>query len=183
VTEQSLLERAKNLDAQALADLYDRYAPKIYAYLYRRLGDAALAEDLTGEVFLRVLQAIRAGRAWQTSFRAWLYRIAHNLVVDHYRRRPPAPPVPVDEDLASDGRDNPAAIVQDAIEHERIRAALDRLTPEQQEVLALRFGQGLKTRQVAQAIGKTPGAVEGLQRRALASLRRILNERDRHERG
>ena len=77
----------------------------------RRLGDAALAEDLTGEVFLRVLQAIRAGRAWQTSFRAWLYRIAHNLVVDHYRRRPPAPPVPVDEDLASDGHDDPAAIV------------------------------------------------------------------------
>jgi RNA polymerase sigma-70 factor (ECF subfamily) len=178
VTEESLLKRAKNLDAQALADLYDRYAPRIYAYLYRRLGDAALAEDLTGEVFLRVLQAIRAGRAWRTSFRAWLYRIAHNLVVDHYRRRAPAPPVPVDEDLLADEHADPAGTVGDALEYERIRVALDQLTLEQQQVLALRFGQGLKTRQVAQIIGKTPGAVEGLQRRALASLRRILSREE-----
>jgi RNA polymerase sigma-70 factor (ECF subfamily) len=125
-----------------------------------------------------VLQAIRAGRAWQTSFRAWLYRIAHNLVVDHYRRRPPAPSVLVDESIASDGRDDPAAAVEDALESERIRGALDQLTPEQQEVLALRFGQGLKTRQVAEVIGKTPGAVEGLQRRALASLRRLLSREE-----
>jgi RNA polymerase sigma-70 factor (ECF subfamily) len=176
VTEESLLERAKNLDIEALGELYDRYAPKVYAYLYRRLGNTAQAEDLTGEVFLRVLQAIRSRRTWRTSFRAWLYRIAHNQVVDHYRHRPPAPPVPASEDLASDGSDDPVNAVEDALERARIQVAIEQLTPEQQEVLALRFGEGLKTGQVAGVIGKTPGAVEGLQRRALASLRRILSK-------
>jgi RNA polymerase sigma-70 factor (ECF subfamily) len=162
-------------DAEALGELYDRYAHKVYAYLYRRLGDAALAEDLTGDVFLRVLQAIRSGRTWRESFRAWLYRIAHNLVVDHYRRRPPVPPVPVSEHLAAGGQDDPVGMVEETMERARIQAALEQLTPEQQEVLALRFGEGLKTRQVARVMGKTPGAVEGLQRRAVASLRRILS--------
>ncbi|NIR03623.1 MAG: sigma-70 family RNA polymerase sigma factor, partial [Gemmatimonadales bacterium] len=68
-----------------LGELYDRYAPRVYAYVYRRVSDAQLAEDLTGDVFLRVLQAVKSERYWQTSFQAWLYRIAHNLVVDHYR--------------------------------------------------------------------------------------------------
>jgi RNA polymerase sigma-70 factor (ECF subfamily) len=176
VTEESLLERARNLDTDALAELYDRYAPKVYAYLYRRLDDAALAEDLTGELFLKVLQAIRSGRAWRESFRAWLYRIAHNLVVDHYRHRPPTPLVPVNEDIAAAECGDPVGTVEDALERARIRAALVQLTPEQQEVLALRFGEGLKTQQVAQVMGKTPGAVEGLQRRAVASLRRILSK-------
>jgi RNA polymerase sigma-70 factor (ECF subfamily) len=180
VTEQSLLDRAQNLDAEALTELYDRYAPKVYAYLYRRLSDAALAEDLTADVFVRVLQAIHSGGAWHKSFRAWLYRIAHNLVVDHYRQRPPAPPLPVDEDTVVDGQKGPASAAEDALERTRIQTAMAQLTPEQQEVLALRFGEGLKTRQAAQIMDKTAGAVEGLQRRAVASLRRIL-ERDQHE--
>ena len=85
--ELSLLERAKLYDDAALAELYDRYAPRIYAYIYRRTSDAHLAEDLTGDAFVRVLQAIQSERFWHTSFQAWLYRIAHNLVVDHYRRQ------------------------------------------------------------------------------------------------
>jgi RNA polymerase sigma-70 factor (ECF subfamily) len=89
--EHALLERAKEYDQEALGELYDRYAPRIYAYIYRRVGNAHLAEDLTGDVFVRLMQAIQSERFWRTSFRAWLYRIAHNLVVDHYRRQPPAP--------------------------------------------------------------------------------------------
>ncbi len=89
--EQILLERAKEYDEAALTELYDRYAPRIYAYIYRRIGDAQLAEDLTGDVFTRVLRAIQAEHFWHTSFQAWLYRIAHNLVVDHYRRQPELP--------------------------------------------------------------------------------------------
>ncbi len=171
--EAALLERAKAYDPEALAELYDRYAPRIYAYIYRRLGDAALAEDLTGELFLRVLRAIRNEQTWRGSFVAWLYRIAHNLVVDHLRRQPALPPLSLSDALVAPEGD-PATAVEAILTQERLRTALGLLTPEQQEVLALRFGEGLTARETAQVMQKTTGAVEALQRRALASLRRIL---------
>jgi len=171
--ETALLERAKAYDATALAELYDRYAPRMYAYIYRRVSNAALAEDLTGELFLRVLQAIQNEQAWRDSLTAWLYRIAHNLVVDHYRRKPPQPPLSLDEALVSPDGD-PASTAEDALARQRLRAALGCLTLEQQEVLALRFGEGLTARETAQVIQKTTGSVEALQHRALATLRRIL---------
>lgn len=170
--EAALLERAKAYDPAALTELYDCYAPRLYAYLYRRVSDAALAEDLTGELWLRVLRAIQNEKAWRDSFIAWLYRIAHNLVVDHYRRRP-MPSLSLDEALVALD-DDLAASVEDALAGERLRAAIGCLTLEQQEVLALRFGEGLKASEAAQVMGKTTGAVEALQRRALAALRRIL---------
>jgi RNA polymerase sigma-70 factor (ECF subfamily) len=178
-SEQALLKRAKQLDETALTALYDRYAPRVYAYIYRRVSDAQLAENLTGDVFVRVLHAIQAERFWHTSFQAWLYRIAHNLVVDHYRQRPPAAPVSLEQAMTFSDGDDPADAVQENLDHERLWAAIGRLTPEQQHVLALRFGQGLTARETAQVVDKTTGAVEALQRRALAALRRILNGTDK----
>jgi RNA polymerase sigma-70 factor (ECF subfamily) len=171
--DSTLLNRARSYDPVALAELYDRYAPAIYAYIYRRVGDAALAEDLTGELFLRMLRAIRDGVAWQRSFNAWLYRAAHNLVVDHYRRTGRAEQVPLDESTVEGGR-RPDKAVERRLEAEQLRRALEQLTPEQQEVLALRFGEDLTAREVGRLIGKTTGAVEALQRRGLAALRRIM---------
>ncbi len=173
--ETALLERAKEYDPTALSELYDRYAPRMYAYIYRRVNDTALAEDLTSELFLRVLRAIQNERAWRDSFTAWLYRIAHNLVVDTYRRQPP-PPLPLDEAPCQAEGDDPAEIVQEAFNRARLQAAIQRLTPEQQQVLALRFGEGLTARESAGIMRKTTGAVEALQRRALAALRRIVAE-------
>ena len=173
-SEAKLIKRARTLDPAALAELYDRYAPKMYAYIYRRVGDAALAEDLTGELFVRVLQAIRNERAWRDSFVAWLYRIAHNLVIDHYRRRPPMPHVSLESVGVSGEGDSPDVEVEGLIERERLRAAIEMLTPEQQEVLALRFGEGLRVKEIANIMNKTPGAVQALQHRAVAALRRIL---------
>lgn len=171
--EAALLKRAKTYDPAALAELYDRYAPKMYAYFYRRVSNAALAEDLAGELFLRVLQAIQNEQAWRDSFTGWLYRIAHNLVVDHYRRQPPVPYFSLDENMVDSGHD-PAVTVEDALARERLQAALRCLTPDQQEVLALRFGEGLTARETARVMRKTTGAVEALQHRAVAALRRIL---------
>jgi RNA polymerase sigma-70 factor (ECF subfamily) len=171
--ETALLKRAKAYDAAALAELYDRYAPRMYAYIYRRVSDAAVAEDLTGELFLHVLRAVQNEQTWHNSFHAWLYRIAHNLVVDHYRRRPPEPPLSLDETRLVAG-DDPAVAAEEALTRDRLRAALGRLTPEQQQALALRFGEGLTAREVAQVMAKTTGAVEALQHRAVAALRRIL---------
>jgi RNA polymerase sigma-70 factor (ECF subfamily) len=173
-SEADLLQRAQALDQDALGELYDRYAPMMYAYIYRRVSDAALAEDLTSELFVRVLRAVRNRNAWQQSFTGWLYRIAHNLVVDHYRRQPPAPALSLDETSLPASHGNPVDAVEEAATGERIRAAVHHLTPDQQHVLALRFGEGLKTREISQIMDKTTGAVEALQHRALASLRRIL---------
>jgi RNA polymerase sigma-70 factor (ECF subfamily) len=171
--EGPLLERAKEYEPEALAELYDRYAPKMYTYILRRVGNAALAEDLTSELFLRVLRSIRGEQAWRASFSAWLYRIAHNLVVDHYRRLPPEPEQPLVESLPGGGGD-PVAAAEGAAEGERLRAAIRRLTPEQQEVLALRYGEGLGAAEAGRIMDRSTGAVEALQHRALASLRRIL---------
>ena len=172
--EAAILNRAQAYDLEALAELYDRYAPRMYAYIYRRVSDSALAEDLTSELFVRVLRSIRDSRAWRGSFLPWLYRIAHNLVVDSYRRQPAVPPASLDEAPIISGEDDPLEAVQDAQARERLQAAIRRLTPEQQEVLALRFGEGLTAREVAEVIRKNTGAVEALQRRALATLQRIL---------
>jgi RNA polymerase sigma-70 factor (ECF subfamily) len=145
----------------------------MYAYICRRVGDAAHAEDLTSELFLRVLRAVQSERAWRDSFVAWLYRIAHNLVVDAYRRRPP-PTVALDDlPLASDA-DDPAELMHEAADRARLHSAIRRLTADQQQVLALRYGEGLTARETAQIMVKTTGAVEAMQHRALAALRRIM---------
>lgn len=173
--ERELLRRARANDEEALGTLYDEYAPLIYRYLYRRVQDAQIAEDLTSEVFVRMLQAIQSANVWRTSFRAWLYRIAHNLAVDHYRKQPPAPALSLDEGLVADQGDADSVLAE-RLSHQRLQAAIRLLTPGQQQVLALRFGEHLTTRQVAEIMGKNTGAVEALQHRALAALRRMLQK-------
>ena len=171
--ERALLKRAKRHDQAALGELYDDFAPRIYAYIYRRLGDPHLAEDLTGDVFVRMIQAIQSERFWHTSFQAWLYRIAHNLVADHCRRHRPSVDVELDEQLAA-AQDNVSSVVAKRLSHRRLRAAISRLTPDQQQVLGLRFGEGMTARQVAEVMDRSTGAIEALQHRALARLRRVL---------
>jgi RNA polymerase sigma-70 factor (ECF subfamily) len=171
--EDALLRRAKQYDEEALEALYDEYAPLVYGYIYRRVGDAMLAENLAGEVFTRVLSAIRSRNAWRTSFRAWLYRIAHNLIVDHYRRQPDEPPLTLEEHRVGGG-DDPVIALAAKASHQRLLAAVQDLTFDQQQVLVLRFGEGLKAREVAEVMDKSVSAVEALQHRGLASLRRRL---------
>ncbi|MFM7583542.1 MAG: RNA polymerase sigma factor, partial [Caldilinea sp.] len=86
-SEEALLAAAMEYDDAALSELYDRYEVKIFTYIYRRTGEESLAEDLTSQVFLKMLESICDQKAWRSSFSGWLYRIAHNLVIDHYRRR------------------------------------------------------------------------------------------------
>jgi RNA polymerase sigma-70 factor (ECF subfamily) len=174
-SEQTLLERARAYDEDALGELYDQYAPLIYAYLYRRVHDAQLAEDLTGEVFVRVLQAIQSEQFWRTSFRGWLYRIAHNLVVDHYRKQLPAPMLALDEKLVA-AQGDPDSALAEKLSRQGLLAAIGQLTLDQQQVLVLRFGEQLAAREVAEVMDKSVGAVEALQHRALTALRRILKE-------
>jgi RNA polymerase sigma-70 factor (ECF subfamily) len=150
-----------------LSEIYDSYAPRIFRYVYHRLGDQSLAEDLTSEVFVRFLNA----RVAPDNLAAFLYRIAHNLIVDYLRQHPPAQPL--DEGFQSDHGD-PAQLAEIEMERVHLRRAINRLTPEQQQVIVLKFLEGLSNDEIARVIDKPVGAVKALQHRGLATLRDLL---------
>lgn len=176
-TEEELLARAANFDEAALSELYDRYETKIYSYIYRRTSDQVLSEDLTAQVFLKMLEAIQSDRAWHSSFSGWLYRIAHNLVIDHYRARDRQKSVSIDDipqmpDLGKNP--DPVRAAEIALDAEALRAAMRRLTDEQAQVLSLRFLEGYSFGEIADMMDKTEGAVKALQHRAVATLRQLM---------
>ena len=170
-----MVERAARSDPEAIASLYDLYAPKIYSYIYHRLSDPTAAEDLTGQTFLRMIEALRSDRGWRTSFSGWLFRIAHNLVIDYYRRRSQAelsdiedfPNIPA---LDSD----PYKAATAMLDSDALLRAIHELTEEQAQVVALRFLEGYSITEVAILLDKTEGAIKALQYRAVASLRRMM---------
>jgi len=170
--EKRLLERAGEYDPVALGRIYDQYSVKIYNYIYHRIGDAHVAEDLTAEVFLKMLEAVKASAGWRISLSGWLYRIAHNLVVDYFRRKPRREGLPLDEQLMAAQDDS--AHLERVLAQQRLRAAIRRLTEDQQQVIILKFVEEMSNAEVAEILGKTEGAVKALQHRALAALRRIL---------
>ncbi len=169
--EHHLIARAQRGDSAALSAIYDEYAEKIYIYFYHRLGDRQLAEDLTGEVFVRVVEAADTPRFADTSLSGWLYRIAHNLLVDYFRQR--REEVTLTEGLSMDS-EGPAALAERKLAQDRLRQALESLTEDQRQVIVLRFGEGLTAREVAEIMGKKENAIWQLQHRALNGLRRAL---------
>jgi RNA polymerase sigma-70 factor (ECF subfamily) len=173
--QQALLERASRAEPAALGEIYDQYADRIYAYIYRRVGQAEVAEDLTGQVFMRMLEAIRRGQGWRSSFSGWLYRIAHNLVIDYYRRRGRVTLIDIDEAApirATEG--DPVRSTESLLRREQLRAALFQLTEEQAQVITLRFMEERSIAEVADLMDKTEGAIKALQYRAVLALRRVM---------
>ena len=172
---QDLLARASRAEPTALGMLYDQYADRIYTYIYHRVGQAELAEDMTEQVFMRMLEAIRTGRAWRTSFSGWLYRIAHNLVIDHYRRRGRAILIDLDDAspvVATLG--DPVRSAESRLDREHLRAALAQLTEEQAHVITLRFLEEMSIAETADIMDKTEGAIKALQYRAVLALKRVM---------
>jgi RNA polymerase sigma-70 factor, ECF subfamily len=174
-TEEELLALAVNLDEAALSELYDRYEFKIYSYIYRRTSDQTLSEDLAAQVFLKMLEAIHNERAWHSSFSGWLYRIAHNLVIDHYRSRDRQKQISLeDAPNMPDVAVSPVRAAEIQLDSEYLRAAIRRLTEEQAQVISLRFLEGYSFSEIAAMMDKTEGAVKALQHRAVATLRQLL---------
>ena len=172
-SQTALLKRVRKRDLRALGEIHDRYYPALYRYALFRLGDDAAAQDVASEVFLRLLDALRAGRPPQTSLGGWLFGVAAHLVVDHFRRAP-RESVPLSEAMLSHA--SPTAEAENNILHRQLRAAIRQLTVEQQAVLALRFGDGCSLEQTAEALSKSVNAVKALQFRATEALRRVLVE-------
>jgi RNA polymerase sigma-70 factor (ECF subfamily) len=168
-----LLEKARQFDQKALAEIYDLFSDPLYAYAYKHVGKPQIAEDLVAETFQRFLTALERGGGPNDHLQAYLYRITHNLITDLYRREPP-PALELNEGLIADENPGPAGQVSQLQQTERVRLALRMLTPEQRQVVVLRFLEGWTTQEIARSMDKSLGAVKALQHRGVASLQRIL---------
>lgn len=176
-SEAALVEAAKALDGDAWTQIYAQHYERIYAYLYYRIGRREVAEDLAADVFVRALAGIRTFAYRGTPLLAWLFRIAHNVAAD-YRKTSARQALNV-----APGADMDAAVgaddVTDQVDRRQdMRAALSQLTDDQQQVLFLRFYQGMSNAEVGAVIGKREGAVKALQNRALKSLRRAMDAQE-----
>ena len=171
--EQELLRQVRGLDEAALAEVFDLYYQPLYRYIYHHVGHAATAEDLTAEVFRRFLEQLHRRRGPQQHLRAWLYRVAHNLVIDDARRNARRKYEGLHEHLATTEHDI-VKQTDEAILQEQARAALAHLTPKQRAVIILRFLEGLDNPEVARILQITVGSVKALQHRGLAAMRRYL---------
>jgi RNA polymerase sigma-70 factor (ECF subfamily) len=171
-----VVQRAKAGDTTAFAELYETHAPRLYRYFLPRVrGHAQTAEDLTEEVFVRVLERFNQYEDRGLPFAAWLFRIAHNLLIDSRRRAQSQPHVGLDE---CEEIDSPAALgsLDQALDHHELGLAMKRLTAEQQRVIQLRFLDGMTIADTAQTMAKTEESVKKLQARALHAMRRMLAE-------
>ena len=177
--EAILIQKAKDFDSEAWVQIYRRHYPKIYAYLRHRLGDVDLAEDIAASVFLHAVEAIGSFTYRGFSLSSWLFRIAHNQAVDHFRRKAKVKTEPLTEELVAKGGPVEEAM-EEVLVREDLNLALRNITEEQRQVVLLKFFSGLSNAEVARIIGKPEGAVKALQHRALASLRRILGTEERN---
>jgi len=176
IDEASLLQRARERDPAALATIYDTYAPKIYAYIYRHIRDPHRAEDLTSTVFLKMLESLDKNNFARDRLQSWLYRVAHNVIVDDVRYQQRRPTQALYDTLETGSEDDPAVIVDKQLKERVVWDAIQQLTEDQKNVIILRFGEGLTAPQVAQILDKTEEAVRALQRRGLSNLRKILSQ-------
>ncbi len=165
--------RDRALDRDRLAAIYDEYYQPIYRYVYRQVGDVETARDLTAEVFHRLLRVAQSGNSPERHPKAWLYRTAHNIVVDHYRRQQHRRHLPLDDELIN-ANDDPVGTAERHLSATQVRAALQHLTPDQRQVIVLKFLEGLSNQEVAAVLDKPVGAVKSLQHRGLAALQRQL---------
>ncbi|MBN1312786.1 MAG: sigma-70 family RNA polymerase sigma factor [Anaerolineae bacterium] len=172
--ETKLVARAIKGDDNAFGVLYRCYMEPIYRYIFLRVGNAAEAEDLTEDVFVKAWEALPGYRITEHPFKSWLYRIAHNLVIDYHRKRKPL--ALADEELQEDPATPP--LPEDVIvlnqEAGVLAEAVQRLGEEEQLVVVLRFVDGLSHKEVAEIIGKSEAASRVIQHRALAMLNKHL---------
>jgi len=156
-----------------LAGLYEEYFDKIARYAQAHIGDRTEAQDLASEVFLRALRGLKSYSERGVPMRAWLFRIAHNLVVDHLRRKARQKTVPIDEvEVAADA--DTVSAVEKSMALQQVAEAMEQLTREQREVLRLRFFGGLSSKEAGDVLKKSDGAVREMQRAAIEKLRLLL---------
>ena len=172
--EQDLLKRASQIETQALAEIYDTHSPGIYRYAMRLLGDECVAEDCVAETFTRFLKSLQERRGPRDHLQAYLYRIAHNWIVDLYRGNDKVFEL---SDAIRSEADVPEEEAAKHIRQKQVRRAIRHLTPDQQQVISLKYLEEWSNEEVARALKKPIGAVKSIQHRALKSLHKLLEEK------
>lgn len=173
--EQTLIQKAQRGNKEAFGALYDHYLPQIYRFVLLKVGRREDAEDLTHHVFLSAWEHIRRYEHRGFPFSSWLYRIAGNAVIDHYRTARHHQNIDaVPEEMFAEA-DTTSETVDTALSAHRVHAVLLKLEPDQQSVLIMRFINELSNKEIAEALGKTEGAVRVIQHRALKQLKKLAD--------
>lgn len=176
VDDHQLLKSAKDGDTEAFGFLYERYAERVFRFLFAHLDNRLDAEDLTEEVFLRVWRSLPNFREQGVPFLAFIFRIARNALIDHYRRSGQTKnQVSIEEITVRDGNPGPIESAISSLEREELRISLEQLREDYRTVLVLRFLSELSPEETAQVMGRSTGAIRVLQHRALLALRAMLN--------
>ncbi len=175
--EEEMLRGAQRFDLSSLGAIYDQFSPGIYRYAMRMLNDEGLAEDCVAETFSRFLKALQSGKGPKDHLQAYLYRIAHNWITDSYRRQAPRE-VELDEFMKGDENALPERQTESNMAMQQIRTILRSLSPDQRQVLILRFVEGWENEEVAAALGKNVGAIKALQHRALEAVHKNLRNKE-----
>ena len=176
--DDELIQKAQRGDPHAFGELYDMHAPVIFRYLFAHLDSRMDAEDLTGEVFLKAWQSLPKYIERGVPFLAFLFRIAHNVLVDHYRQNNRLESKSPDEmdGYRVEGNSEAVDVIGNQMEHQQILRVLSRLRPDYQSVLTLRFISELSPEETSQVMKRSVGAIRVLQHRALAALREEIDK-------
>ncbi len=169
-----MISRAQNGDKTVLSVLYERYRDSIFRFLYYRVGNIQVAEDLTSEVFLRMIRAIGGYRSRGVAFDAWLFQIARNQAIDYYRKQEREQNVTLEDEILM-SNDGVEKMIDGQFNSQRLAKALRHLNEAQRDVIVLRFVNEMPISQVAQTLHKSEDSVKALQRRGLIALREILS--------
>lgn len=172
-TEEKIVQLAIEGSQSAFAQLYRSNFRKIYRYIYFKMSDHAVAEDLTQEVFIKALGAIGSYRPRQSPFSTWLFGIAHNKVVDYYREKGRHQLTSLNENI-SENEGDPVSLAEQSLQMGDLDLAIQKLAPAQREVISLRFGAELSIAEVAKVLGKREGTIKALQFNATAALKKIM---------
>jgi RNA polymerase sigma factor (sigma-70 family) len=173
---ENLVTQAISGDVEAFGELYTNHVTKIYRYIYYNVHDKEHAEDITQEVFLKAWKAIGSCRGKEKTFSSWLYRIAHNLIIDKLRKSQKQPSR--EAELPEDIRDT-SDRMEISLEQRDLLKVIDVLPPNQRQVIVMKFIEEMDNREIAETMGKSTGAIRILQMRALETLRKTLGKEQR----
>jgi RNA polymerase sigma-70 factor (ECF subfamily) len=172
--EQDLVGRASRGDKEAFSRLYESHFDRIYRYVAVKIGNRVEAEDMTQQVFVRAYKSVGSYKQQGVPFSAWLFRIAHNQMVDYVRKESKRLTVPLDESLPVASESDPQHEAELRLNMEQVATATRQLTKAQREVISLRFAGCQSIAEVARTMGKSEGAIKALQHSAILALRKTL---------
>jgi RNA polymerase sigma-70 factor (ECF subfamily) len=176
--DDSACIKAAQADPNAFGELYERYVDRIYNYVYHRVGNVHDAQDLTSRTFYRALSHIGSYEDKGLPFSAWLYRIAHNLVANWHRDRKRRPVIALDDlVLGSLAEERPEAVTESRDNVGMLRQVIRQLDPVRQELLVLKFSEGLSNAEIGEVLGRSEGAIKSLYHRTLLAMRKAMRRK------